>query len=85
MDSQAVFHFETVAAASVKGVWCADEWHIQTVGMPKRKRARARERPRDAIGSAVHIGRIAVGELPNDTLPEERMQASLLTEAQAII
>ncbi len=39
----------------------------------------------DAIGSAVHIGRIAVGELLNDIVPEERMQAKPLMEAQSIV
>ena len=47
------------------------------------KRKSVRERPRDVIGNAVHIGRIAVGELPNDIRPEERMQAKLLMEAQS--
>lgn len=49
--------------------------------MPARRK-RVKDLPRDAIGSAV---RIVVGELPNDTLPEDRMQASLLMEAQSII
>ena len=48
------------------------------------KRKPVRERPRDVIGNAVHVGRIAAGELPNDIRPEERMQAKLLMEAQSV-
>ena len=40
--------------------------------------------PRNVIDNAVHVGRIAVGELPNDIRPEERMRAKLLMEAQSV-
>ena len=49
------------------------------------KRKSVRKRPRGVIGNAVHIGQIAVGELPHDIRPDERMQAKLLMEAQAIV
>ena len=48
-------------------------------------RKRLGEQPGDAVGNAVHIGRIAVGGLPNDIRPDEGMQAKLLMETQSII